>query len=358
MQFVDQATINVYAGNGGHGSLSFRREKYAPMGGPDGGNGGAGGDVYLQATNHLNTLIDFRYQRRLRAERGGDGSGRSRSGRRGADLIIAVPIGTSVYATATDELMADLTQHGQTALVAKGGRFGMGNEYYKSSTNRSPRKTTKGQAGEERELRLELKLLADVGLLGLPNAGKSTLIRACSSAKPKVADYPFTTLKPQLGVVRVDAGKSFVMADIPGLIPGAASGLGLGIRFLKHLSRTATLLHMVDIASHDTLEPDQQIADIAQSIHELSHELAAYDHALLAKPRWLVFNKIDCMPPATAQAISQGVVERLHWKDPHYLISGSSGQGVQQLCHDLMGYITTSKAKIEPKQPALDIYQA
>lgn len=342
MQFVDEVTIQVTAGHGGHGSLSFRREKYIAKGGPDGGNGGRGGHVYLRANAHLNTLVDFRFKKHLQAERAGDGSGRSCTGKHGADLIIDVPIGTTVYATATEELIADLTEPEQMVLVANGGRFGLGNEHFKSSTNRAPRQTTRGQPGECRQLRLELKLLADVGLLGLPNAGKSTLVRSCSNATPKVADYPFTTLKPQLGVVRTAAQKSFVMADIPGLIPGASQGAGLGIRFLKHLNRTAIILHMVDLAAPE-LQADP-IQGAQDAICQLAAELSAYDPELAKKPRWLIFNKIDCMPHTEAQRISQCITESLNWQGPVYLISGAGKLGTTELCHNLMQAVAEQRS--------------
>lgn len=341
MQFVDEVTIHVNAGGGGHGCLSFRREKCAPEGGPDGGNGGKGGDVYLRAHSDLNTLVDFRYQRRHKAQRGQDGSGRSRSGKGGEDLIIDVPVGTSIYAHNTNELIADLTQAGQIVIVARGGRYGIGNEFYKSSTNRAPRHTTQGKPGEQRELRLELKLLADVGLLGLPNAGKSTLVRACSNAKPKVANYPFTTIKPQLGMVRIGPQQSFVMADIPGLIPGAAQGAGLGTRFLRHLSRTAILLHVVDIAPMDASGETAVVDSIQRSISAIQHELQQYDDALLQKPRWLVFNKIDCLDEQSCQQLAQSITKNLTWDGPVYCISASAQRGTQKLCQDLMRYIAS-----------------
>lgn len=341
MQFVDEVTIEVTAGSGGHGCLSFRREKYIAKGGPDGGNGGGGGDVYLKASADLNTLIDFRYQKKLKAQRGTDGSGRSKSGRRGDDLIIEVPVGTVVYAQATEELIADLNTNGQITCVAKGGRYGMGNEHYKTSTNRSPRKTTQGKPGECRLLRLELKLLADVGLLGLPNAGKSTLVRASSNATPKVASYPFTTLQPHLGVVRIAKEQSFVMADIPGLIKGAAEGTGLGIRFLKHLSRTAILLHVVDIADHSAKE--NPVDHILKDIDDIENELKKYDPKLYMKIRWLLLNKVDSVDKDDAARWQEAICKKLNWKGPVYTISAATGLGVQPLLYDLMLAIDKKK---------------
>lgn len=329
MKFVDEVTIRVEAGKGGDGCLSFRREKFIPFGGPDGGDGGDGGSVYLQAIEGINTLVDFRYQRIFRAQNGEYGMGQQRSGKSGEDLIIAVPIGTMIYDADTEELIGDLIIAGQTICVAQGGRRGLGNVHFKSSVNRTPRKITKGTPGETRELRLELKLLADVGLLGLPNAGKSTFIRAVSQAKPKVADYPFTTLYPNLGVVRMDAQRSFVVADIPGLIEGAAEGAGLGIQFLKHLARTRVLLHLVDIAPFDGSDPVESIKAIAKELKKYSPELAK-------KPRWLVFNKIDLLPAEEVAAKSQEIVKQLKWKGPVFKISAVRKIGTQELCWQLM----------------------
>ncbi|MCE5359462.1 Obg family GTPase CgtA [Candidatus Igneacidithiobacillus taiwanensis] len=324
MQFLDEVQITVGAGNGGHGSVSFRREKFIPFGGPDGGDGGRGGDVYLVAQENLNTLIDFRFQRRYRAENGHGGAGRQMTGRAGKDLEIPVPIGTLVYDEDTRELLGDLRENGQRLLVAKGGRGGHGNLWYKTSVNRAPRQFEKGGIGEERRLRLELRLLADVGLLGLPNAGKSTLLRAISAAKPKVADYPFTTLHPQLGVVRVGEHESFVLADIPGLIPGAAEGAGLGIRFLRHLRRTRLLLHLVDIAPVDESQP-------AHNVTELAAELEAYSAELASRPRWLVGNKADLFRPEEAQAQFQALIDALDWQGPAFLVSAATGSGCKEL---------------------------
>jgi GTP-binding protein len=340
MRFVDEAIIKIEAGNGGHGCLSFRREKFVPRGGPDGGDGGDGGCVYLMADKELNTLVDFRYQRHFKADNGQSGMGSNCTGKSGEDLIIRVPVGTMVYDIDTKELLGDINQHGNKLLVAQGGFHGLGNTRYKSSVNRAPRQTSQGTPGESRHLRLELRVLADVGLLGLPNAGKSTLIRAVSSAKPKVADYPFTTLHPNLGVVRVDAHKSFVMADIPGLIEGASTGAGLGHRFLKHLSRTAVLLHIIDLLPIDGVDP-------IASATAIVNELKAYNPALLEKPRWLVFNKIDLLPTpdARADAIAR-IVKALGWKEKTFAISAVSGEGTEALCYSLMQLIDEMKQTI------------
>lgn len=341
MKFVDEAVIKVNAGNGGHGCLSFRREKFIPRGGPDGGDGGNGGSVYLQANSELNTLIDFRYQRHYNAENGQQGMGANCTGKKGDDLYIQVPIGTIAYDVDTGELLADIRKAGDCVLIAQGGFHGLGNTRYKSSINRSPRQTSEGTAGEARHVRLELRVLADVGLLGLPNAGKSTLIRAVSSAKPKVADYPFTTLHPNLGVVSVASHKSFVMADIPGLIEGASTGAGLGHRFLKHLSRTCVLLHLVDVAPLDDSDPVESARIIIQ-------ELAAYNPDLLDKPRWLVFNKIDMIPDADVREKTiQHILDSLQWQDKYFSISAISGAGTQPLCYALMQLIDEMKLVTE-----------
>ncbi len=332
MKFVDEAKIRVEAGDGGNGCCSFRREKFIPFGGPDGGDGGDGGSVYLQADPGINTLIDFRYQRLFRAERGENGMGQQRSGKSGENLLIRVPVGTAVYDMDTDELIGDLAQTEQQICVAQGGRHGLGNVHFKSSTNRAPRQTIPGKSGEQRNLRLELKILADVGLLGMPNAGKSTFIRAVSAARPKVADYPFTTLHPQLGVVRVDLERSFVIADIPGLIEGAAEGAGLGIQFLKHLSRTGVLLHLLDIAPLDGSDPVASAQAIAGEVEKFSPELAA-------KPRWLVLNKIDLLSEDEAKTKADDIVRRLDWKGPVFLVSAIKKQGTQALCYALMDYL-------------------
>ncbi len=337
MRFVDEAIIKVEAGNGGHGCLSFRREKFIPFGGPDGGDGGDGGSVYLEADKGLNTLVDFRYQRNYKAENGQCGSGANCTGKKGDDLIIHVPIGTMVYDIDTGELLGDINHAGERLMVAQCGYHGLGNTRYKSSVNRAPRQTSQGSPGEARHLRLELRVLADVGLLGLPNAGKSTLIRAVSSAKPKVADYPFTTLHPGLGVVSVAAHKSFVMADIPGLIEGASTGAGLGHRFLKHLSRTCVLLHMIDVAPLDGSDP-------IESAKIIINEVAAYSPDLLNKPRWLVLNKIDMLPDEEIrQKTIQEILDALEWKGKFFAISAIRNEGTQQLCYALMQLIDEMK---------------
>jgi len=333
MKFIDEATLKVQAGNGGRGCVSFRREKFVPFGGPDGGDGGDGGHVHLQAVEGLNTLADFRIQRTYKAKNGEPGSGNDRFGHGGADITISVPIGTVVTDVDTGEQLGDLTEDGQRLLVAKGGKGGWGNTRFKSSTNRTPRKAGLGLPGEGRTLALELKLIADVGLLGLPNAGKSTLIRAVSAARPKVADYPFTTLFPNLGVVSVGPGRSFVMADIPGLIEGAAEGAGLGIRFLKHLQRTRVLLHLVDICPPD---PD---ADPVGDARIIVAELKKFATELASKPRWLVINKIDLLEPDEVERRTRELVRRLRWKGPVYRISGATGQGTRELAQDIMGFL-------------------
>jgi GTP-binding protein len=330
MKFVDEATIKVQAGNGGRGMVSFRREKFIPFGGPDGGDGGDGGDVFLVARQGLNTLADFRYKRSFKAVNGEPGGSADCSGRGGGNLEVEVPVGTVVYDVDTEETLGDLATDGTRLLVAKGGKGGLGNQRFKSSTNRTPRKATPGYPGEKRELRLELKLLADVGLLGLPNAGKSTLISVVSAARPRIADYPFTTLHPNLGVVYVGEHQSFVMADIPGVIEGAAEGAGLGIRFLKHLQRTRLLLHLVDIAP-----PDPE-ADPVVDARSIAEELKKFSPELAQRERWLVLNKIDLLPPADGEKRCKEIVRRLRWKGPVYRISGATRQGTQELCRDIM----------------------
>ena len=329
MKFVDGAFVRVQAGDGGNGCIGFRREKYIPFGGPDGGDGGDGGSVYFVADENLNTLIDFRFNRDFRAERGQNGSGANCTGKGGDDLIVRVPVGTSVFDQDTEELIGDLVEPGQRLMVAKGGWHGLGNTRFKSSTNRAPRKATPGTPGEVRRLHLELKVLADVGLLGLPNAGKSTFIRSVSSAKPKVADYPFTTLYPNLGVVKVDYERSFVIADVPGLIEGASEGAGLGIQFLKHLSRTRLLLHLVDVAPFDESDPVDNARKIATELTQFSPELAARD-------RWLVLNKVDLLPAEEVDARCDEIVKRLNWQGPVFRISAISGQGTQALTFKVM----------------------
>ncbi len=333
MKFIDEAKLKVQAGNGGRGCVSFRREKFVPFGGPDGGDGGLGGSVYLKAVEGMNTLADFRISRTYKGQNGEPGSGNDCTGHGGDDLYVAVPVGTTVTEIDTGETLGDLTHEGETLLVAKGGKGGWGNTRFKSSTNRTPRKSGTGLPGEKRELMLELKLIADVGLLGLPNAGKSTLIRAVSAARPKVADYPFTTLHPNLGVVSLGPGRSFVMADIPGLIEGAAAGAGLGIRFLKHLQRTRVLLHLVDIAP---LDPD---ADPVRDARTIVGELKKFSADLVAKERWLVLNKIDLVEPSEALKREKEIVRRLRWKGPVLRISGATGAGTAELKQAVMRYL-------------------
>ena len=330
MKFVDEATITVEAGAGGNGCLSFRREKYIPRGGPDGGDGGDGGDVVLFVNPNLNTLVDFRFRRRFRAESGRHGQGKDRTGRAGADLRIQVPAGTVVIEAGSGEALGELTAAGDEMVVARGGHHGLGNARFKSSTNRAPRRTTDGTPGESRDLRLELRLLADAGLVGLPNAGKSTLIRAVSAARPKVADYPFTTLIPNLGVVSRGPGRSFVMADVPGLIEGASGGAGLGIRFLRHLSRTHVLLHLVDIA------PVQDEGDPVEQVRVIERELAAFDPELARRERWLVPTKLDLVPPPDRAGTVAALVEELGWDAPVFPVSALTGDGTDALGEAVM----------------------
>jgi GTP-binding protein len=333
MKFVDEARLRVQAGNGGRGSTSFRREKFVPLGGPDGGDGGDGGNVYLRAVSGINTLADFRIEKTYKAEHGEHGSSNDCYGKGGSDTYVPVPIGTIVKDSETNEELGDLTRHDDTLLVARGGKGGWGNQKFKSSTNRAPRQFGPGLPGEKRLLELEMKVIADVGLLGFPNAGKSTLIRAVSAARPKVADYPFTTLFPNLGVVDVGQHRSFVMADIPGLIEGAADGAGLGIRFLKHLQRTKVLLHLVDIAP---LDPD---ADPVRDARAIVAELKKFDKDLAAKPRWLVLNKRDLMPDDEAEKRARAIVRSLRFRGPHFLISGATGRGTRELAEAVMGFL-------------------
>lgn len=340
MKFVDEATIKVHAGKGGNGCLSFRREKYIPKGGPDGGDGGDGGSVILVAAEGLNTLIDFRYTRNFKAQAGQQGSSAECTGRGGDDLLLQVPVGTTVIDNETGDVMGDLTELDQQLKVAQGGFHGLGNTRYKSSTNRAPRQTSPGQDGEVREIKLELKVLADVGLLGLPNAGKSTFIRSVSAARPKVADYPFTTLVPNLGVVGMSGDKSFVIADIPGLIEGASEGAGLGIRFLKHLTRTRLLLHLVDMMPYDGSTPDQNARVIESELETFSPTLAAGD-------RWLVLNKIDLLPEDEVEGQCQQVVDALGWDGPVFRMSGLASQGTKALCAAIMDYIDEHRQQEE-----------
>ncbi|MCB1776563.1 MAG: Obg family GTPase CgtA [Candidatus Competibacteraceae bacterium] len=330
MKFVDETLIRVEAGDGGDGCVSFRREKYIPFGGPDGGDGGDGGSIYLIAHAELNTLADFRFTRRFQAERGQNGMGANCTGRSGADLDILTPVGTLVWDADTDELIGDLVEAGQRLRVASGGFHGLGNTRYKSSTNRAPRQFKPGTPGEARNLRLELKVIADVGLLGMPNAGKSTLIRAVSAAQPKVADYPFTTLHPHLGVVRVGSLQSFVMADIPGLIEGASEGAGLGIQFLRHLARTRLLLHLVDVS------PYSDSGDPVQDVEIILGELAQYSAELAARERWLVFNKLDLLPEQARAGCIAEVVAALNWAGPVFSVSAINSEGTVTLIQAVM----------------------
>lgn len=333
MKFVDEVTIRVQAGNGGPGCVSFRREKYVPRGGPDGGDGGNGGSVYLIADQSLNTLVDFQAQRRFKAGHGAGGMGKDRTGGGGDSLSIPVPCGTRVYAEETGEMLGDLTRDADKLLVAAGGEGGKGNARFKSSTNRAPRQSTPGTPGESRDLKLELTLLADVGLLGMPNAGKSTLIRAVSAARPKIADYPFTTLYPNLGVVSIESHRSFVMADIPGLIEGAAEGAGLGIRFLKHLRRTGLLLHLVDLA------PLGELSDPVADARAIAEELQKFSSALAAKERWLILNKSDLLTAEQAESTRAQIVQALSWTGRVYLVSALTGAGTRELVRDVMSRI-------------------
>ncbi len=353
MKLVDEAQIEVTAGNGGNGCVGFRREKFIPMGGPDGGDGSNGGSVWLVADENLNTLVDFRHERSFRAQRGENGMGRQMYGKGGEDKVVTVPVGTVITNVDTDEVIGDLTVHGDRLLVARGGKGGLGNMHFKSSMNRAPRQATPGEAGEQRALRLELKLLADVGLLGFPNAGKSTFIRAVSAATPKVADYPFTTLYPNLGVVSVEAHRSFVIADVPGLIQGAADGAGLGALFLRHLQRTRLLLHLVDMAPEEggvELSP-------AEQVRAIEHELEQHDPELLQKPRWLVLNKADLMFGDEARERAAEVVAELGWSQPWYVTSAVSREGTWPIMKDAMAFfdrLRLAEAEAEAGEDASD----
>lgn len=351
MKFVDEAVITIKAGKGGNGALSFRREKYIPRGGPDGGDGGRGGTIYLTTTEKVNTLADFRYIRHYEAQNGQVGMGRLKHGSAGDDLTINIPVGTVVYDDATDELIYDLTEKDKTVVIAHGGNGGMGNTQFKSSTNQAPRKITKGKEGEARSLRLELKVLADVGLLGLPNAGKSTFLTAVSQARPKVANYPFTTLSPQLGVVSLGQGSAFVIADIPGLIEGASEGLGLGHQFLRHLSRTRLLLHIVDVAPYGTE------VDLAQEVQTIASELEKYEKETGTKltdlPRWLVINKIDVLDDEVVDQRIDEMLQTLDWQGKVYRMSAIARKGTQAICNDIMKTIQAEEAaKLEVLQDA------
>ena len=338
MKFVDEVTIKVKAGAGGNGCVSFRREKFVPFGGPDGGDGGDGGSVFFVAEKNLSTLVDFRFKKVFAAVRGQDGMGSQCTGKRGDDLIVRVPVGTLIYNANTGELIADMVQYGQKICVAKGGAHGFGNLHFKTSINRAPREMTRGKAGAEHDLRLELKLLADVGLVGLPNAGKSTFIRAVSAARPRVAAYPFTTLYPNLGVVQIDVEHSFVIADIPGLIAGAATGAGLGMQFLKHLARTSILLHVLDIASLDGSDPSTAALTIMAELQQFSPEL-------VQKERWLVFNKIDLLTPSELKKRIKKIVTQLQWQGKIVQISAMKKIGTQKLCYEIMQHLTETKEK-------------
>jgi len=340
MQFVDEAKIRVQAGRGGNGVASFRREKYIPFGGPNGGDGGDGGNVYLLADRNLNTLVDFRYTKNYSAQNGQGGMGQQKTGCAGEDLVIPVPVGTTVFDIHADQVIGDLTEHGQKIMVAEGGRHGLGNIHFKSSKNRTPKQFTLGEDGEDRDLRLELKVLADVGLLGLPNAGKSSLITAVSAARPKVANYPFTTLYPNLGVVAVSPETSFVIADIPGLIEGAAEGAGLGIQFLKHLSRTGLLLHVVDIVPMEGTDPVEDIKVIQKELEKYSEELSGKD-------RWLVLNKTDLLPDDEAKELCERIVEETQWPGNVYQISAVQRSGTQKLVNDIAYALEQNRIEAE-----------
>jgi GTP-binding protein len=336
MKFVDEARITVQAGDGGNGCASFRREKFIPLGGPDGGDGGRGGAVWRVADEGLNTLVDFRHQRHFKAQRGQNGMGSQMYGRGGEDNVIRVPVGTVVTNIDTDEVIGDLTREGQRLLVAQGGKGGLGNIHFKSSVNRAPRKATPGTPGEVRELKLELRVLADVGLLGFPNAGKSTFIRAVSAATPRVADYPFTTLHPHLGVVRLGPEQSFVIADLPGLIGGAATGAGLGIQFLRHVARTRLLLHLVDMGSADA-------GDVAGQVRAIEHELAGFDPELLERPRWLVLNKADMLPPEERDPLSRAIVAELGWTQPWFVVSALARENTLAVCQQVQRFFEATQ---------------
>jgi GTP-binding protein len=340
MKFVDEATIHVRAGNGGSGCLSFRREKFIEKGGPDGGDGGDGGSVYVEADSHLNTLVDYRYKRKFQARNGQPGMGRNKTGAKGEDIVLKAPVGTTVIDVATREVMGDLVTPGQRIKVAQGGFHGLGNTRFKSSVNRAPRQTTPGTEGEDREIRLELKLLADVGLLGLPNAGKSSFVNKVSAARPRVADYPFTTLVPSLGVVSVAPLKSFVVADIPGLIEGASEGAGLGIRFLKHLARTRLLLHMVDSSPWDDMDPLDAIETIIEEVEQFSPALAEAE-------RWLVLNKCDLQAEDERESLLVRVREELGWDGPLFQVSTLTGEGLERLTLAIQQYFDERERRLE-----------
>lgn len=344
MRFVDEAEVRVEAGDGGNGAIGFRREKYIPMGGPDGGDAGDGGSVYLIAVENMNTLVDFRYHTVHRAERGQNGMGRNCTGKKGEDCYVSVPLGTQVSDAETGEIIGDLTTVGETLLVAKGGFHGLGNTRFKSSINRAPQKASKGTEGEHRILNLELTLIADVGLLGMPNAGKSSLIRAVSSATPKVADYPFTTLHPNLGVVRIDDLRSFVIADIPGVIEGAADGAGLGLQFLKHLSRTGLLLHLIDIVPYESMDsPVQAAKKIIREVEKWSDDLAN-------KPRWLILNKTDRLPADQIDTHCQAIIDELGWTGPVFKTAAINGAGTKELMFAIMEFLEQQRREASEQQ--------
>lgn len=348
MKFIDEAKIDVVAGDGGNGIASFRREKFIPFGGPDGGDGGRGGSVYALADRNINTLVDYRYAKLHRAKKGEHGRGSDCYGAGADDITLRMPVGTLIVELDSGDLVADLTEHGQVALLAQGGKGGLGNIHFKSSTNRSPRQQTDGEPGQERHLKLELKVLADVGLLGMPNAGKSTFIAAVSNARPKIADYPFTTLHPNLGVVRVGPERSFVIADVPGLIEGAADGAGLGHQFLRHLQRTGLLLHVVDLAPFDdTVDPVVEARAIVG-------ELEKYDPALAAKPRWLVLNKLDMIDPADGDKRVAAFVERFGWTGPVHAISALTRNGCEALIFAIERYLAQARRREHPEDFAAD----
>ena len=337
MKFIDEATVELHAGKGGDGSASFRREKFVPRGGPDGGDGGRGGSIFAVADRNINTLVDYRFARIHRAKNGAAGMGSDCNGKSADDVILRVPVGTVISDFETGEFIADLANHEQKMLIAKGGDGGLGNLNFKSSTNRAPRQFTRGMPGESRKLKFELKVLADVGLLGMPNAGKSTFIRAVSAARPKVADYPFTTLHPNLGVVRVDNNRSFVIADIPGLIEGAAEGAGLGHQFLRHLARTRLLLHIIDIAPFDAA------TDPVAEARAIVNELKKYDEALFDKPRWVVLNKADLLAAdEQAQRVQQFLAD-FGWRDKSFIISAFSGAGCKELIYAIMAHLDATR---------------
>jgi GTP-binding protein len=343
VKFIDEARIEVHAGSGGSGAATFRREKYVPRGGPNGGDGGRGGSVTAVADRNINTLVDYRYARIHRARNGENGRGADCYGKGAEDIELRMPVGTLIRDRETGELLADLSAHGQKVVLAQGGKGGLGNLHFKSSVNRAPRQFTRGEPGESRELALEVRVLADVGLLGLPNAGKSTFIRAVSSARPKVADYPFTTLNPSLGVVRLGHDASFVIADIPGLIEGAAEGAGLGHQFLRHLARTRLLLHVIDIV------PPDPGADPVRDARAIARELKKHDTALYRKPRWLVFNKIDATPDADERV--RRMVRALRWKEPHFMVSALSGEGCREVCRAAARFLAAGRARAAKQAP-------